>query len=351
MRQDTLKKEKDTIGIIVLNYNNANDTIQCIDSIMAYNTVDIRIIVVDNGSPLPQTIDDLGHYFAQKFQTQYCKIYEADASQITHLPTLTYLVSPTNDGYARGNNKGLALAFQDSCINKILILNNDVLFVEDIIPILSQKIDAVKDAAIISPILYKKGLREIDYTCARKNHYDWEIIFNFLILFRDVFGIRTKLEKSRFILLNHPEFMGQELVNIELPSGSCMMMNKRLLMEMKGFDPNTFLYFEENILYKKIQSISLKNYLLTNCKCIHLGASTIGVKPNYIVIKSMLYSAIYYLRAYCELSLFKRLALWAAFAAFQPILLYHRIKESTNILNRNIIRMSIWYIVSILLAE
>lgn len=72
------------------------------------------------------------------------------------MPYVTYIESSTNDGYASGNNKGLNLTKCDDEIEYVMILNNDVLFIQDIIPQLENKYNQLKDAAILSPILYKK---------------------------------------------------------------------------------------------------------------------------------------------------------------------------------------------------
>ena len=38
------------IGVVVLNYNNFEDTLICIESILAQMSVDVKLVVVDNGS-------------------------------------------------------------------------------------------------------------------------------------------------------------------------------------------------------------------------------------------------------------------------------------------------------------
>ena len=38
------------VGIVILNYNNAGYTLNCIESILRFNTAPIRIVVVDNAS-------------------------------------------------------------------------------------------------------------------------------------------------------------------------------------------------------------------------------------------------------------------------------------------------------------
>ena len=154
-------------AVIILNYNNYEDTINCIESVELYNTASIKYIVIDNGSTRCNTVESLDRYFRSKFGSQYVMV--GDNCNLRKLPYITFFASKNNDGYARGNNKGLNLAYADDEIDRILILNNDILFVEDIIPELIALSKQLPDCGIVSPILYKKGLLDIDYNCARKN--------------------------------------------------------------------------------------------------------------------------------------------------------------------------------------
>lgn len=66
-------------------------------------------------------------FLVDSFGPDYDKYIEGQAIQ-SPLKKVSFLISGTNDGYAQGNNKGLALAYADSEIDEILILNNDILF-------------------------------------------------------------------------------------------------------------------------------------------------------------------------------------------------------------------------------
>jgi len=315
------KKQKKT-ALLILNYNNYEDTINCIESVEKYNSSPIKYIVVDNGSTRADVVENLHDYFTKTFGVDYFYHDESKSLNIEEpLKYLTLLVSDSNDGYAQGNNKGLKLAYQDDEIEHIMVLNNDVLFVEDIIPSLLDKKKELPDCAIISPVLYKKGLKELDYNCARLNHSEWEIINTYLMLYRDLFGYISKKNTERKLLLRFPEYMNKEHIEIELPSGSCMLMNKSFIQEIGGFDPNTFLYFEENILYKKISKLGLKNYLLTKCKCIHLGASSTSKSPSNLIQKISIQSANYYLKQYTCLT-YIQLAFWNLALFFNKIKYY-----------------------------
>lgn len=80
-----------------------------------------------------------------------------------------------------------------------------------------------------------------------------------------------------------------------------------------GFDPNTFLFFEENILFEKIRGSGKRNYLVPSLKCIHLGASTTSKNVSLRTQFASMNSARYYLENYCGLTMFQRLLMSISF--------------------------------------
>ena len=299
---------KKTVGIIILNYNNYNDTINCINTIEKFNTFPIKYVIVDNGSTNPESVIKLDEFLRNAFKDKYKKIEENQPSNI--LPYVSLLVSHTNDGYARGNNKGLELASRDEEIKEILILNNDVLFVEDTIPTLLAKKSKLKDCAIISPALYTKDLSDFDYTCARMAPSAWSLIKECFMLGLNINSYRNVIKQKYWLFIKNPELKQKDIIEIEMPSGSCMLIEKKLFKEIGWFDPNTFLYFEENILFAKIYSRGLKNYLLPKVSCIHLGASSTKKVASYFIQRCGLESRTYYLKTYCKLSVRDKIVLF-----------------------------------------
>lgn len=295
-------------GIIILNYNNYEDTINCINSIEKYNTSPIKYVVVDNCSSRKNVVTSLDSYFKDNFKSDYQQITE-NSKPNQSLPKLSFIVNHDNGGYAKGNNIGLSLLFEEEDISNIMILNNDVIFVEDIIDKLVSKLYSMPGCAIISPILYKKEMKGIDYNCARSNCTTWDIILTYLFWYRDFFGILTKINNRRLLLKKIDISKCNECIDIELPSGSCMISSKSIWKKINGFDPNTFLYYEENILFKKIKQLNMRNYLLTTAKCIHLGASSTQHAKSDFILKTGLKSATYYLNTYCKLNIIEKLFL------------------------------------------
>lgn len=282
-------------GIIILNYNNFSDTKNCIDSVLKYNTADIKFIVVDNASN-EQCQNQIKNYLHGHFRS--LQIFREKETINKPLSACSYIPCKKNKGYAQGNNEGIYLAFQDNEIDYLMILNNDILFIEDIIPKLCNYVDRVKNAGIVSPLLLKKDGKLIDYNCARKNISIEQCFIEYLSFFGDIFGILTKLLNKKKILLSNPELIDKEQIKIELPSGSCMLAKKSVFYKIGGFDPNTFLYYEENILYEKTAQIGLENYLIPTISCIHLGASTTKSQPSPQMVRYATDSILYYLVTY-----------------------------------------------------
>lgn len=287
------------LGIVILNYNNPKDTINCVDSIMRYTDPDtIKIVVVDNASR-KEVVDELEQYFRQTFQA-FNRINGTQTQTTTELPFITYLVLDVNIGYARGNNSGLELLYRDPTLSHVMILNNDILFTMDIVPTLIDAADQLPKAAIVSPLLFKKDGISIDYTCARRAHTKQDLFITYMLLFRNSFGIMDRIRR-KINILQGPLPAETLEIEIELPSGSCMLARKELFRELGSFDPNTFLYMEENILYKKIEARRLKNYLILNVSCIHLGAATTSTVSNSVfVTRCGCESTNYYLRTYTD---------------------------------------------------
>ncbi len=287
-------------AVLILNYNNYEDTINCIDSVEKYNTAPIKYIVVDNGSKRENVVDALSAYLNNKFGDEFLQIEES--SEVKKLPYMTFLVSKVNDGYACGNNKGLRLAYADDEIDKVMVLNNDVLFVEDIIPPLSEAIDSDSHIGIVSPLLYKKDMADLDYNCARRCEGVWRTIERFIFYYINPFGIKNQWDIKQKYLLDRPELRYTERFEIALPSGSCMLFSKKLFEDIGSFDPNTFLYNEENILYQKLHAIGKTNWIFPKLKCIHLGASSTKHEVGYFMIKSSADSTCYYIENYTKAS-------------------------------------------------
>lgn len=101
------------VSIITVNYNGLADTCEMIASFRKHETHPYEIIVVDNGSRMP----------------------EADEIKLRH-PEVK-VVQNTNTGFAGGNNAGLTVAEG----NYLFFLNNDTIIKEPILETLIHRLE------------------------------------------------------------------------------------------------------------------------------------------------------------------------------------------------------------------
>ncbi len=118
-------------AILVLTWNNTEDTLDCIRSILKNCSLpqQTSLIIIDNASEkeeLERLILSI-----KKEKISYSIIMEGEMPAEIELPSLpsgiTILRNSKNFGYAGGNNRGIMLALRDSSIEYIWILNNDTI--------------------------------------------------------------------------------------------------------------------------------------------------------------------------------------------------------------------------------
>ena len=283
-------------GIVILNYNNATDTISCLRSLYATTNIDkFRVVVVDNGSRR-EVVSQLSDFITR------------------FAPSVTLHLLPKNVGYANGNNEGCKLLYNDPEVGYIAILNNDTIVLEDFVTPLQAAIDNTPDAALISPLLFRSDGKTIEHNCARRAPKLREIFTGWALLHRNTFGILGRIEHRNSML---PDKIEGKTIPVELISGSCFMVKKSLFEELGGFDSGTFLYYEENILWEKIRRRGLKNYLNCSVRLIHLGAATTSTQVKSIfVAKCLVNSTRYFIRNFTNAGVFYRAAIVPFYALF-----------------------------------
>lgn len=207
--------------------------------------------------------------------------------------------SKTNSGFSGGNNKGLKLAYADEEIDNVFIVNDDLIFVDDILPRLVKALRALPRAGMVCPVsLLPDG--KVDYACVRKMRTMRE---EFVSMFKYVYS------DDELILQEHPEYLDRPFIEIDPPIGPHILMDKKTLEKAGGYDDNVFLYHEEYILYQKYRKLGLVNYAIPSCRVIHVGSVSTKKTPSKFVASTGLDSTYYYYKTYFRLSIVERLAL------------------------------------------
>ena len=144
------------------------------------------------------------------------------------------ILSEENLGYGAGNNLGLSKVLT----NYALIVNPDVTLENDTIDNFFLTINSVKNFGIIAPISKD------------------EIYTNF------------SLDNDK------------NLKEVESVKGFAMFLSMNNLKEIKFFDENFFLYFEEIDLCKRIRKNDIKIYIDPSIKVNHLGGTSHNSELN-----------------------------------------------------------------------
>jgi len=135
------------VTIIVLNWNNAPDTLACLESIQQLRYPAYKILVVDNGSTDGSD---------QEIQQAY--------------PDVEFLQTGSNLGYAEGNNAGIRHATQENP-DYVFVLNNDTLLDPDMLTRLVQSAESDPKVVMTGPTMYCTDPADILF--AAGSFVDW----------------------------------------------------------------------------------------------------------------------------------------------------------------------------------
>ena len=247
------------LGIIILNYNNWEVTIKCVESIESKCQLKYKIFIVDNNSN-----NDSFYMLSKKYNGN---------------SKIEIIKNKVNLGYAAGNNVGIKKAINEG-IKHCIITNNDVLFKENSIENLYNFIKEEPDAAVVGPkILSTNGNIQHSSLLSRIRRID---AFEIGRLFKQK-QLDEENEKKPSIVYS--------------VSGSCFIIDVNKFIQIKAFDEGTFLYNEENILGQQISQSLYHVYFLPNAEIIHEHGASTG-KMNLFVCTEYIKSSLYYWKKY-----------------------------------------------------
>lgn len=267
--------KKNKTAIIILNYNDSENTIKYVNEIKNYNVLD-KIIVVDNLSTKENEMEKL-----------------LELKKLNDFNKIEIIQSEKNGGYSYGNNYGLKY-IEDNYENEyeyVIISNPDVSVKEDTILNTIEFLSENKNVAIASPRMkFVNGFAR--RSAWKKRKYSIDIanstrLTQFLLFF---------LFKSGEY--NKEEFEIKEL-KVHSIAGSFFIAKYNVFKEIGYFDENTFLFFEEDIIADKLNKIGYDIYSLNALEFMHYESQCIGKLYNVFKKQDLLFdSRIYYHKKY-----------------------------------------------------
>lgn len=255
------------IVFVILHYITTIDTMDAVESIM--NNIDVDdflIVIVDNASPNNSGIDLKNRYR----NTSHICVIENEQ----------------NRGYAAGNNVGINYVTENFRFDYLIVMNNDVRLAETC---LYQKLNNKKrqkqfdllGPLIISydgrcdsnpmPVLFNRKKDIIDY----QRRARLKIYLVRLHLFRLI----KKIDDLRFVFYrkNLNASFPTEQENVKL-HGSFLVFSSTFFLVKKGFNDNTYLYLEEELLYHEMSFLNLKSLFCPDIVVFHKEGSSTAVQ-------------------------------------------------------------------------
>ncbi len=256
-------------GIVILNYNDSENTALILEDIKKYKVLNY-IIVVDNKS----TDDSVAKL--KKFENKKIKIVEAKE----------------NKGYAAGNNVGIKYLIDNYEVDNIIISNPDIIVAEKEIQTLVSDLER-KDIAVIAPVI--KEPKSISR--------GWKLPTFISELIANIPFFRA-FETT--ILSYKKEDYETDLTKVDVVKGCFFIIKKEVVEAIGLFDENTFLYYEENILGKKLKEAGFATYVDNRVHVIHALSQSVDKNINRINKFKILKESQYYYEKYVnEMNVFK----------------------------------------------
>ena len=255
-------------GIVILNYNDYENTIKMLEQIMDYKCLS-KIVVVDNCST-DESLEKIRLFESKK---------------------IIVLESSQNKGYAYGNNLGLKYLEKETNCELAIISNPDVVVSESVIEALIQ--DMKKDETISF-----LGPKVLEYGHISKG---WKLP-NFA---SELVSTMNYFNRFSFKLQRYKDSYYQEkLCDVEVIHGCFFMARLKDFKKIKYFDPHTFLYYEENILGYKARLRNMRVVVDTSLSVEHMGSLTVDKSLKKIKkYKALKKSMFYYEKEYRHLNI------------------------------------------------
>lgn len=237
------------VSIIIVNYHSADLVVECINSIyQKTENIIYEIIVVDNASE-DDSVEKLSLIYGNKIKL---------------------IVSEENLGFGKANNLGARYAKG----KYLFMLNPDTILVNNAIKILYDYLEKNPKIGIAGGNLYMPEMTASPSYCLQfdtveeeKKNASW--IYLIKKKFQDKLALQGKVRpfETTFNYSN-------EVKEVAYIFGADIMISKCLFDSIKGFDPDFFMYAEEEELSWRVTK---KGYQIVNvpqAKIIHLEGAT-----------------------------------------------------------------------------
>lgn len=229
------------VYIIIINYNNYEDTIECIESLEKISYENFKILIVDNNSS-NDSVNKIKDLF-NKYETIQLK---------------------NNLGFAGGNNVGIKKAIEYDA-DFILLLNNDTIVEANFLnEMINSFYNNAKNVGIVGPKIYSYYDKQISEAEGNINFFKF-----------------TTNNNS----YNKNDNKCQPEQEVNFISGCCMLIKKEVFDKVGLLPEEYFMYYEDTDFCTKALEREFKILYNPEAVIYHKESSSTGGKDSPFSIK------------------------------------------------------------------
>ncbi len=260
-----------TLSIIVISYNTAEITLNCLKSIEKDKGLSFNSNKIDDSDKIPTEIIVIDNNSTDD------SVKELKKLTTNKLITIQLITNHTNLGFARANNQGIKIARG----NYLLLLNSDTIILHSAISQSLNWLSTHPEAHLCSAQLLNKDLSiqgcggyfpNLLNTLAWSFGLDDLPFFNFIV---KPFHPHPPqfYTHEKFFLKDHPQ---------DWVSGAFMLLRRSIVDQTGGFDENYFMYGEEVEWCYRMHLALPKSqcWYLVGPQVIHLGGASATKKSD-----------------------------------------------------------------------
>ena len=256
------------VGYLIINYNDYENTNKLINNIKDYKILD-EIVVVDNNST------------------------DSSKNKLKKIKEITLICNDKNEGFAKAINVGCKYLIDKYKDMYIFISNSDISINKE--SDLKELVNTFKkDVAIVGPTIKEPKCIVKGWKLTSVKD---DILLNIPLI--------NRIYRNKKI--SYPNgYYDDKTSYVDMVKGCFFCIDSDALKKVNYYDENTFLYYEENIMAKKLKVKGYKTVIHNNVVVNHNHEATISKNVNNInKYKITKESFMYYEKNYNDASGFQ----------------------------------------------
>ncbi len=225
------------ISIIIINYKQKEFTQQCVNSIYNnFRSYPFEVIIINN-SPEENLSGLLSQYGSLK------------------------VMDNENRGFSQANNLGAELASGDY----LFFLNADTIIKNDFLKLFIEKFENINFGTAGMKLYNADGTFQLSFW--KENNFFSE---------SENKREETKFRNRNLRFISEKEECFREIAKVDWVTGAAMIIRKSVFNQVKGFDENYFLFYEDADICKRLTDAGYTNYFFPFSNIVHYKGENVN---------------------------------------------------------------------------